>query len=154
DRELERQIHAYSRGHVAYHLTILLRHRDFRALRRLMLDLPLHDARSLWRLARGRNQFPFSFIRAEIGGHLTGAWALWRSSLRVRRLGRSAPLERLPTGSVSAGPGLPSAEMHPPDPKKANGRRQSSSASSPRERHPQGADEPDTPLVGSAPDNT
>lgn len=92
--ELERQVRAYSTGHVAYHLRILFAHRDFRALRRLLADLPLHDARSLWRVFRGRSAFPFSFVMAECLGHLTGPWALWKSTRRVRRLGRSSPIVR------------------------------------------------------------
>lgn len=93
-RELERQVRAYSTGHVAYHLKILFAHRDFRALRRLLADLPLHDARSLWRVFRGRSAFPFSFVMAECLGHLAGPWALWKSTRRARRLGRSSPVVR------------------------------------------------------------
>lgn len=91
-RSLERQIRAYSAGHVALHLMLLLRERDARALRRLLVELPLHDARSLWRWALRRAWFPLSHTLAEIGGHLAGPWALWRSQRRVRQLGRSEAL--------------------------------------------------------------
>jgi GT2 family glycosyltransferase len=37
---LRRQLYGYSKGHVAYHLTILIRDRDLRALLRLALRLP------------------------------------------------------------------------------------------------------------------
>lgn len=92
--ELERQIRAYSTGHVAYHLRILLAHRDLRALRRLLVDLPLHNLKSVWKIIRDRNYLPASITVAEIRGHLAGPWALWVSSRRVRQLGRSAPLTR------------------------------------------------------------
>ncbi|HLV26818.1 MAG TPA: glycosyltransferase [Gemmatimonadales bacterium] len=99
--DLERQIGAYSTGHVAYHLRILLAHRDLRALRRLLVDLPLHDLASVWKYLRGRNHFPLSFTLAEIRGHMAGPWALWKSARRVRQLGRSAPLVR---EAVTTGP--------------------------------------------------
>ena len=92
---LRAQIRAYSRGHVAYHLTTLLRERDHRALFRLFYSLPrAYVHRALQRL-RGSSSYPLSLILLEIGGNLEGPLALWQSRRRVRRWGRSpAVLER------------------------------------------------------------
>jgi GT2 family glycosyltransferase len=84
-----RQIFDYSKGHVAYHLTTLLRDGDLRALIRLGLQLP---QTYVWRLrARGAGtaEYPPSLILLEIAGNLLGPWALLQSRLRVRRLGPS-----------------------------------------------------------------
>lgn len=84
---LKQQIRAYSRGHVAYHLVTLVRHRDLRALLRLFYALPktyVHRARQ--RL-RGWSEYPLSLIALEIRGNLEGAVALWQARRRVKRLG-------------------------------------------------------------------
>ena len=92
--ELRRQMYGYSKGHVAYHLTTLLRDRDRRALVRLA-QLPRWHVQQLLRWAwahfKGRQSYPLSLILIEICGHLAGPWSLWRSRRRVRREGRSAP---------------------------------------------------------------
>lgn len=98
---LGRQISAYSRGHVAYHLTTLLVDGDTRALRRIFLDLPLWDAKSLWRWLRGRSSLPLPHILREIAGHAMGPLAFVQSRLRARRLGRDYPPSRHPADSVS-----------------------------------------------------
>lgn len=90
---LRRQILAYSRGHVAYHLTTLLRDGDRRALWRLLYSLPKTYLRRTWQRLRGRSEYPLSLILLEIRGTLAGPWALWRSRRRVRELGPSARLE-------------------------------------------------------------
>jgi GT2 family glycosyltransferase len=91
---LQHQIYCYSKGHVAYHLTTLLRDGDRRALVRLGYSLPkVYLARAYERL-RGRSEYPLSLILTEIAGNLAGPWALWQSRRRVRRLGRSAPPKR------------------------------------------------------------
>lgn len=91
-RSLRRQIYAYSKGHIAYHLTTLLRDRDRRALVRLGWSLPRHyAARTLERL-RGRTDYPLAMLALEIAGNLAGPWALWSSRRRVRRLGPGARL--------------------------------------------------------------
>lgn len=82
---LRRQVFNYSKGHVAYHLTTLLRDRDLRALVYLGLNLP---RAYLWRLRnrhRGSRPYPLSLALLEIAGHLAGPPALLRSWLRVRR---------------------------------------------------------------------
>jgi GT2 family glycosyltransferase len=87
---LRRQIYAYSKGHVAYHLTTLLRDGDWRALVRLGYSLPrLYAARAYGRL-RGWSDYPLSLIVVEIAGTLAGPFALWRARRRVRRLGPGA----------------------------------------------------------------
>ena len=84
----------YSKGHVAYHLTTLLRDGDRRALVRLA-QLPKWHVQQLLRWARahfqGRQYYPLSLILIEICGHVAGPWSLWRSRRRVRREGRSGP---------------------------------------------------------------
>lgn len=88
---LTHQIRSYSKGHVAYHLTTLLRDRDPRALIRLGWSLPkVYLRRGLLRL-RGRSDYPLRLLCTELSGNLAGPWALWQSRRRVRRLGRSAP---------------------------------------------------------------
>lgn len=92
--ELRRQMYGYSKGHVAYHLTTLLRDRDPRALVRLA-QLPRWHARQLlrwaWARFQGRQYYPLSLMLIEIWGHLAGPWSLWQSRRRVRREGRSGP---------------------------------------------------------------
>ncbi len=88
---LRRQIYNYSKGHVAYHLTTLIRDHDLRALFRLMVELPWTY---LWRIRQrllGGSDYPLVLVLIEIAGNLAGAWALWRSQRRVKRDGRSAP---------------------------------------------------------------
>jgi hypothetical protein len=86
---LRRQIFAYSKGHVAYHLTTLLRDGDWRAVINLALLLPgAHIRRALRRLS-GRSDYPLSLILLEVVGNLLGPRALWKSRQRVRREGPS-----------------------------------------------------------------
>ena len=88
---LRQQIYSYSKGHVAYHLTTLIRDRDRRSLLRLAVDLPIWHLRRIKRCLRGSRNYPLSLIMAEIIGHLVGPFALWRSRRRVKREGRSNP---------------------------------------------------------------
>jgi hypothetical protein len=117
---LRRQIHAYSRGHVAYHLTTLMRDRDSRALTRLLYSLPKTYARRAWQRLRGASHYPLSLILLEIRGNLGGPWALWRSRRRVRELGPSTPLIRQPAGPEEPTHAVsmesPVAEDPPPEP--------------------------------------
>ena len=87
--ELRRQLYAYSKGHVAYHLTRLLRDRDARSLVRLVLELPLAHLSRAWDRIRGRSRYPLSLLALEVAGNLAGPWALWRARRRVARLGPS-----------------------------------------------------------------
>jgi len=95
-RALDGQIYNYSKGHVAYHLTTLLRDHDLRALKDLTARLPRWHARQLARYAKRRllrrsSQRSLGLILTEIKGNLAGPWSLWRSLQRVKREGRSDP---------------------------------------------------------------
>jgi GT2 family glycosyltransferase len=90
---LRSQIYAYSKGHVAYHLLTLVRHRDGRALVRLGWSLPKAYARRIVDRLSGASDYPLSLVVLEVAGNLAGPWALWRSRRRVRRLGPGAVLE-------------------------------------------------------------
>jgi GT2 family glycosyltransferase len=83
---LNRQILNYSKGHAAYHLTTFLRDRDGRGLVRILFEIPMHQARQIWRCLRGRSQTSIRTIMLEIQGHALGPIALWKSRRRVRRL--------------------------------------------------------------------
>jgi hypothetical protein len=93
---LRRQIYNYSKGHVAYHLTTLLRDHDLRPLLHLGYHLPRWQVGQIIRQVKNRlcgqrNDYPLSFTLLEIAGNLAGPWALWRSRRRVKREGRSQP---------------------------------------------------------------
>jgi glycosyltransferase involved in cell wall biosynthesis len=85
--ELRRQLYAYSKGHVAYHLVTLLEDRDIRALAYLAIRLPYGHLHRLARCVRGRSSYPVNLLLLEIRGNLIGPLALWRSARRVRRQG-------------------------------------------------------------------
>jgi GT2 family glycosyltransferase len=103
-RELRSQLYQYSKGHVAYHLTTWLRDGERGAWPRLLRELPRWQLREytrwfgsycphpLRRWLGGYEAFPLSLLLAELCGSLAGPWALCRSRLRVRWLGRSEPL--------------------------------------------------------------
>lgn len=85
--ELQRQIKAYSMGHIAYHLITWTKYRDRRALNRVLLELPASlGARVVQRL-RGRSSYPLRLLATEVAGTLLGPWALWRSHRHVRKHG-------------------------------------------------------------------
>ena len=88
-RALRRQIYAYSKGHVAYHLKTWRRYGDTRALFHLALTLPTWQIKKLVRWMRRSNDYPLSLILTEIAGNLAGPWALWRAQRRARRLDAS-----------------------------------------------------------------
>ena len=89
---LRRQIYAYSKGHVAYHLTTWLEDGDRRGLIRMFYSLPkTYARRTLERLLR-RSDYPLPLILVEVLGNLAGPYALWRSRRRAHRLGRSGRL--------------------------------------------------------------
>ena len=89
---LRRQLYNYSKGHVAYQLTTLLRDRDRRALNGLAIRLPQTYIERIKERLLGRSDYPLSLILLEIAGNLAGPWSLWRSRRRVRRAGRSIAL--------------------------------------------------------------
>ena len=86
-QELRDQIYSYSKGHVAYHLTTLLRERDRRALVRLMWSLPKRHLSQFLASWRGHSEFPLNILALEVAGHCMGPFALWRSRRRARRIG-------------------------------------------------------------------
>ena len=87
---LRRQLYNYSKGHVAYQLTTLLRDRDLRALVRLGIRLPQTYMRRLKDRLLGRSDYPASLILLEIMGNLAGPWSLWRSRRRLQHRGYRA----------------------------------------------------------------
>lgn len=89
-KALRAQLYNYSKGHVSYHLTTLLRDGDRRAIFHLFFDLPLSYLRRVKRRIRGRSNYPVSLILLEIWGNMVGPFALWRSRRRVLREGRSS----------------------------------------------------------------
>ena len=88
-----RQIYAYSKGHVAYHLFTLFRDRDPRALIQILYHLPRYHVERIAKKALGKDAFPVSLILLEMLGNFAGPFVLWRSLRRVRREGRSGPFE-------------------------------------------------------------
>jgi glycosyltransferase involved in cell wall biosynthesis len=92
---LQRQIYDYSKGHVAYHLTTVLRDRDWRALFHIAVLMPPWRLYQAARLAvvhlLGRSNYSLPILWWEIKGNLLGPWALWQSRKRVRCEGRSGP---------------------------------------------------------------
>jgi GT2 family glycosyltransferase len=89
-RALRHQIYSYSKGHVAYHLTTLLRDGDRRALIRIGYSLPKVYCKRTWGRLRGWSDYPLSLILVELAGTLAGPWALWQARRKVRQLGPSA----------------------------------------------------------------
>ncbi len=87
---LRRQIYSYSKGHVAYHITTLVRDYDLRALYRLLVELPRAHLWQLKRWLRGWSAYPPHLIALEVLGNCAGPLALWRARRMVRRTGRSA----------------------------------------------------------------
>ena len=92
---LRRQIYNYSKGHVAYHLTTLIRDHDLRALTQLTLHLPPAHVGQVKARLRGWSDYPLSLVLLEMAGNLAGPWSLWRSRRRVKRKGRSASCVRV-----------------------------------------------------------
>jgi hypothetical protein len=96
---LRRQIYAYSKGHVAYHLVIAGRYGDLRSVWRLAAELPAWRARQIWRWCRARMKgrdpaWPLRLVVVEIAGNVAGPVALLRSRYTARRLRRRAPPSR------------------------------------------------------------
>lgn len=88
-KTLRRQIYNYSKGHVAYHLTTLIKDGDFRALVQLGYRLPRWRLQQLITWVRGQRDYPLSLILTEIVGNVMGPWTLWQSYRKVQRQGRS-----------------------------------------------------------------
>ncbi len=89
--ELRQQIYNYAKGHVAYLLTIMIKDHDFRALVRLLIDLPLSRIKQVVGRFFVRKEYPLSMVLRDLAGNLAGPFALLGSWRRVRRLGVSKP---------------------------------------------------------------
>jgi GT2 family glycosyltransferase len=72
---LRYQIYNYSKGHVSYHLTTLLRDHDLRALTRLLYSLPRSQLGRVRQRLAGRSVYPLSLVLLEILGMWVGPWA-------------------------------------------------------------------------------
>jgi GT2 family glycosyltransferase len=85
--ELQRQIMAYSKGHIAYHLITWAKYRDRRALNRVLVELPTSLAARVLQRLRRKNSYPLRLLATEVAGTLLGPWALWRSHRHFRKHG-------------------------------------------------------------------
>ena len=74
-KSLRKQIFAYSKGHVAYHLTTLFKDRDFRSLTRILFELPLIYIYRCINIILRRSKYSISLIFLEIIGNILGPWA-------------------------------------------------------------------------------
>jgi len=94
-KALRRQLYNYSKGHVAYHLTTLIRDRDLRALTQLIIHLQVWRVWQIYQYVKAllhrRRRYPLSLILLEIAGNLAGPLGLWMSRKRVKREGHSNP---------------------------------------------------------------
>ena len=88
---LRKQIYNYSKGHVAHNLTTWKKDGDWRGLAQVLLGLPLAHAYRIKEYLLRRSDYPISLILLEMRGNLVGPWSLWRSHVRVKKEGRSAP---------------------------------------------------------------
>lgn len=79
---LRRQLFDYSAGHVAYHLTTVMKDHDVRALHYLGMRIPQNHLGQLRRRLHG-DPYPASLQLVEIAGHLSGPVAWWRSRRRA-----------------------------------------------------------------------
>jgi GT2 family glycosyltransferase len=87
---LKKQLMAYSKGHVAYHLVTLLKYRDKRALVRLGYELPQSMLSRVWGRLRGTYNYPWRLLGIEMTGMLLGPLSLWQSKRHVRKHGPGA----------------------------------------------------------------
>lgn len=88
---LRYQLYSYSKGHVAYHLTLLLQEQDWRSLKHTFIVLPVWHIKRIIQKLTGKSRYPISLVLLEAMGNIAGPWSLLRSHQRVRQLGRSLP---------------------------------------------------------------
>lgn len=91
---LRKQLYAYSKGHVAYHLMTWFDHGDGRALVRIFAELPLSYLQRAINRLRGRYPYPWSLLATEFAGTLAGPWSLWRAHRLARRVARQHGVQR------------------------------------------------------------
>jgi GT2 family glycosyltransferase len=84
DRELSRQIYAYSKGHIAYHIITWQLYRDFRAISRIFIEIPLSIICRVSDNLKGKNRYPLRLLCIEIFGALLGPIALIQSKRNDR----------------------------------------------------------------------
>lgn len=88
---LHKQWHGYMRSATCYHLTLWLKENDNRAKYQLFSALP----KGLWGYVcdriKGKHQVPWAIVRSEVTGYIQGFWGYYKSSQRVKQVGRSAP---------------------------------------------------------------
>ncbi len=89
------QLYNYSKGHVAYHLKTWLNDKDWRGWVRLFIELPKIHFHRIVKRAMRRSDYPISLVLIEIAGNMAGPWALYKSWLRVKSQGHSAPYRDL-----------------------------------------------------------
>lgn len=89
-QSFHKQLYNYSKGHVAYHLETWLVDKDWRGFSRILIEIPRNLIRRFVKSLRGQGAFPPLMILYEMAGTVAGPWALFRSTLRVKRLGKSA----------------------------------------------------------------
>ena len=99
---LRNQLYNYSRGHVAYHLTVWQRYGDRRGLRHFAVALPAWHLRNLAKVLVGRRDFPASLTLLELGGNLAGPWGLYQSRRRTRRLATPTDPQAIPARGAPA----------------------------------------------------
>ena len=94
--ELEKQLYAYSRGHVAYHLRTWQDYGDGRALVRILGELPQAFFQRSFARLRGSYAYPLRLLMLELRGTLAGPWSLWRARREAKRIAalanKTAPL--------------------------------------------------------------
>lgn len=86
---LSRQVYSYSKSGSAYHLTTLIKDGDTRAIRELLINLPLYYLKRLLTSVLGRSDYPIDLAYTELIGFWAGPWSLWMAYRRVGKLGRS-----------------------------------------------------------------
>lgn len=91
DAGLGKQVYAYTKGHVAYHLTTFLEDGDLRGLLHSGLMVPRWLRWRMLPWLRGKRDLPLSLLLDELRGIAAGPLALYESRRRVTGLGRSAP---------------------------------------------------------------
>ena len=113
---LTKQLYAYSKGHVAYHLITFLQHRDCRALVRIGIELPLAFLERSREKLFGRYPYPWTLLGIELAGTLAAPWSLWRATRQARRVEQhhrrtqDESLRSLPPVETAEPPAI---EVHP-----------------------------------------
>jgi GT2 family glycosyltransferase len=83
DSQLRRQLFAYSKGHVAYHLVTMIKYNDLRGLVRILVELPKSFVSRCIARSLSRNSYPWTLLAIEIVGTLLGPISLIQSHYYV-----------------------------------------------------------------------